>query len=138
MKYPNMKQMTQTLWFLLFQINWDLSSRRKYGSNKSLFIIRCRYTWMLSWGSQKVIFSRTIILINSASYEYTNRSANKGAHLISRGLQHIVRIPGFQKLHRCCLLETRHILCIHFRVPVCTIRMIFNKIVLQMTEVKVS
>lgn len=49
--------------------------------------------------------------------------------------QQIVGRPDFQKLHRFCLSETQASLIFQFKVLV---RMVFNKIVLKMTDDKVS
>lgn len=62
-----------------FQVHWDISGRRKYGSKKYYLIMCLRYTLMSSCKPQRVIyffFSRASFWINSASYEYMERSAN--------------------------------------------------------------
>lgn len=49
----------------------------------------------------------------------------------------IIGRPDFPTLHRLCLSETQAYFYINFRVLVCAIQMVFDKIVLQITIDKV-
>jgi hypothetical protein len=77
-----MKQICQILWCSLFRVHRDISSGHNCENYDCRLIGRHRYIWMYGWRTASFLsLSRNSLWTNSASREYKNKSANKGAQL---------------------------------------------------------
>lgn len=95
--------------------------------------------WVVGHGEWFIFFHVEVFEYNCASYEYKNRSANNGAQLVPIGIPKYCWKTWFPKSYiNVGYQKLNHLFIIHFRVLVCTIRMLFNKIDLQIPDDKVS